>query len=85
MEKGNILCDETEVYLQYLHPNPHWNHFEIYEQFYDYTNILSPSHKQMFVRINSQQISVQMGHHQVTLEEHGDGIHTKYNTSIQFY
>jgi hypothetical protein len=36
-----------------------------------------PSHKQMFLLIDSKRISAQIGHRQVILEEYtnGDGIH----------
>jgi hypothetical protein len=38
-----------------------------------------PSHKQMLLLIQSQHVSVQIGHHQVNREEYtnDDGIHTK--------
>jgi hypothetical protein len=45
-----------------------------------------PSRKQMLLLINSQHVSVQIGHHhQVILEEYtnGDGIHINYNATIK--
>jgi hypothetical protein len=45
-----------------------------------------PSHKEMFLLINSQHISAQIGHRQAILEEYtnDDGQRINYNSSITF-
>jgi hypothetical protein len=44
-----------------------------------------PSHRQMFLLINSQHVSAQIGHHQVILEEYtnGDAIFINYSASVK--
>jgi hypothetical protein len=46
-----------------------------------------PSHKRMFLLIDSQHVSVQLGHHQVILEDYtnGDGIGINENFSIRIF
>jgi hypothetical protein len=44
-----------------------------------------PSHKQLFLLINSRYISAQIGHHKAILEEYtdGDGIFINYNARVK--
>jgi hypothetical protein len=44
------------------------------------------SHKEIFILMNSQNVSAQMGHHQVIVEKYtnGDGIHINNNANIKY-